>query len=189
MAGQINNVLCYFAKVNSFVKLKLLIFISYCSSLYGSVLWDLSKSCIESVCSTWRRGLRRVFGLPYNAHCALLAPMSCSLPTIDELCKRTLLFAQNCLSSECKLVRTVASHAVYNSSPMQSPLGRNIVLICLRYHVNIDSFAQLRSRDVCNSVWSKVDDDIFATANMLLELISVRCGYFNFTHNDMTQHK
>jgi len=39
---------------------------------------------------------------------------------------------------------------------------------------------------VCNSVWSKVDDDIFATANRLLELISVRCGFFKFTHNDMT---
>ena len=41
---------------------------------------------------------------------------------------------------------------------------------------------------MCNSVWSKVDDDVFATVNMLLELISVRCGYFNFTHNDMTPH-
>ena len=39
MAGQINNVLCYFDKLDSFVKLKLLI--SYCSSLYGSVLWDI----------------------------------------------------------------------------------------------------------------------------------------------------
>ena len=71
---------------------------------------------------------------------------------------------------------------------MQSPLGRNIILICLRYHVSVDSFAQLRPRDVCNSVWSKVDGDIFATANMLLELISVRCGYFYFTHHDMTPH-
>ena len=106
--------------------------------------------------------------------------------TMDELCKRTLHFAQNCLSSEYKLVRTVASHAFSNSSSMQSPLGRNIVLICLRYHVKIDSIAQLRSRDVCNSVWSKVDDDIFATVNRLLELISVRSGFFKFTHNDMT---
>ncbi len=57
----------------------------------------------------------------------------------------------------------------------------------MRYHVSIDSFAQLRSRDVCNSVWSKVDDDIFATVNMLLELISVRCGNSNFTDNE-TSH-
>ena len=40
---------------------------------------------------------------------------------------------------------------------------------------------------MCNSVWSKVDDDIFAKANLLLELISVRCGLFNFT-NGLSMH-
>jgi len=31
----------------------------YCSDLYGSVLWDLSHSCIEDVCIAWRKGLKR----------------------------------------------------------------------------------------------------------------------------------
>jgi len=83
MATQINNVLCYFSQLDYFVKIKLLK--TYCSSLYGSVLWDMSHSCIESVCIAWRRGIRRVFGLPNNAHCSLLSPLSCSFPLKDEL--------------------------------------------------------------------------------------------------------
>ena len=47
MVGQINNVLCYFGKLNNFLKPRL--FNSYCASLYGSILWDLSNPCIESV--------------------------------------------------------------------------------------------------------------------------------------------
>ena len=88
MATQINNVLCYFSQLDYFVKIKLLK--TYCSSLYGSVLWDMSHSCIESVCIAWRRGIRRAFGLPNNAHCSLLSPLSCSFPLEDELFKRFL---------------------------------------------------------------------------------------------------
>ena len=40
---------------------------------------------------------------------------------------------------------------------------------------------------MCNSVWNKVDDDVFATANMLIELISVRSGFY-FSHNGLSTH-
>jgi len=33
---------------------------SYCSSVYGSVLCDLSHDSLEDVCVIWRKGLRRV---------------------------------------------------------------------------------------------------------------------------------
>jgi len=58
MCGQINNVLCYFSKCQPVVKQKLLY--AYCYSLYGSVLWDLNNKHIEAICTTWRKGLRRV---------------------------------------------------------------------------------------------------------------------------------
>ena len=37
---QINDVLCYFGELDPLIKLRLVY--SYCSSLYGSELWDLS---------------------------------------------------------------------------------------------------------------------------------------------------
>ena len=39
MCGQINNVLCFFGKVNAVIKTQLLNIFS--SSLYGSVVWNL----------------------------------------------------------------------------------------------------------------------------------------------------
>ena len=183
MAGQINNVLCYFGKLDYSVKIKLLK--SYCSSLYGSVLWDLSNPCIESVCSSWRRGLRRIFGLPYNAHSSLLPVLSCSLPVIDELFKRSVLFAQRCLLSDCALVRFVAFHSVV-SSPMQSPMGKNVISSCLHYKVVIDDFMLINYRYISNFVFSKIDNDTFIIVNMLLELFSIRSGNFRFTSSNLS---
>ena len=55
LCGQI-NVLCYFGKRQSIVKLQLMKI--YSSSFYGSVLWDLSHPAISAFCATWRKGLR-----------------------------------------------------------------------------------------------------------------------------------
>ena len=48
MCGQINNVLCFFCKVD--VVVKTLLLNTFSSSLYGRVIWDLSHVCIADVC-------------------------------------------------------------------------------------------------------------------------------------------
>ena len=74
MAGQINNVLCYFSQVGAVPKLKLLK--SYCSSLYGCKLWNLfHAAAVSDVCVACRKDLRRVWSLPYDTHTAVLAPL------------------------------------------------------------------------------------------------------------------
>jgi len=52
---QINDLLGYFGKLDAIVNLQLLY--SYCSSWYGSELWDLSYSAIDVLCVSWRRAL------------------------------------------------------------------------------------------------------------------------------------
>jgi hypothetical protein len=127
------------------------------------------------VCSAWRSGLRRVLGLPNTAHCSLLSPLSCTLPLNDELFKRFVLFAQRCLSSDCYLVRYVASCSImYN--PMQSPLGKNIVLSCFHFQITIDDFMLINSKYITNYVFNQLDNDTWITVNSLLELISI-CSY------------
>ena len=48
MCGQINNVLCFFGKVDAVIKTQLLTI--FCSSLYDSVVWNLNHVCIAEVC-------------------------------------------------------------------------------------------------------------------------------------------
>jgi len=70
LCGQINNVLCFFGKCQSVVKQKLLY--AYCYSPYGSVLWDLYNQHVQSVCTTWRKSIRRTWCLPATTHHVLL---------------------------------------------------------------------------------------------------------------------
>ena len=40
---------------------------SFCNSFYGRVFLDLDNAMIQDLCATWRKGVRRVWGLPlYN---------------------------------------------------------------------------------------------------------------------------
>ena len=64
--GHINDMLCFFGKLPSIVKSRL--FCSYCTSFYGCELWDLSCDQIIHFCTAWRKGLRRVWDLPYQTH-------------------------------------------------------------------------------------------------------------------------
>jgi hypothetical protein len=137
LSRQINNVLCFFANRDPFVKLKLLF--SYCYGFFGSVLWDLSHSHMERICISWRMGIRRSLGLPNLTHTTLLHIFSGTLPIFDELIKRTALFTQKCLSSNSESVRTIARMSVFHLR-MSSPIGLNAFLCCARYGLSLDKF-------------------------------------------------
>jgi len=59
----------YFGKCDPLVKLKLLKL--YCSDVYGSILCDMSHSCVEDVCRpiAWCNGLRRALWKQYCKVC------------------------------------------------------------------------------------------------------------------------
>ena len=135
--GQTNSFLCIFNKIDLIVKLKL--YKSYCSSIYGCELWSLGNNNIEVFCIAWRKALRRILRLPYNAHSYFLPILSDSIPILDEICKRSTRFIMSCIFSPSNLVRSVAYYGVafarYNS-----PLGSNALFCCHRYGWAIEPF-------------------------------------------------
>ena len=90
LCGQINNVICYFSNRNSVGKQSLMN--AYCSSLYDCELWDLSHPGVSNLCTAWKRGLRRIWGLSYDSHSNLLPLLSDSLPIFDLICSVRLIF-------------------------------------------------------------------------------------------------
>jgi len=108
--GQINTVLCRFGRLDPTVKNRL--FQAYCSSHYGSELWNLDSDKITEYCSTWRKGLRRI----WNCHISF-AVITClqfqALVRYDEMCRRILNFITTCYSSDATLIRFVIWHAIY----------------------------------------------------------------------------
>ena len=93
---------------------------SLCINFYGSELWDLGNPNVQDFCIAWRKGLRRVWGLPYTT-----PVLTNTIPIIDELHRRTAIFINNCLSSNCRVVQAVARHGVYFGL-LKTPIGRNV---------------------------------------------------------------
>ena len=67
---------------------------------------------------------------------------------------------------------------------MNSPLGRNVIFCCLRYHISIDDFLLVSpkhiSKHISDVVLTRVDDVTFNMAQLILEL-AVRSGVFKFS--------
>ena len=74
LIGQVNNMLGYFGKLESRVKMELLY--TYCSSIYGSVLWCLLNNDIEKVCISWRIAIKKIWSLPMNTHSNIVSAIS-----------------------------------------------------------------------------------------------------------------
>ena len=179
LIGQINNVLCHFGSLDAVTKVQLVK--AYCTSFYGSELWDLWDSEIESVCKALRSGQRAIWKLPYNTHSRYL-PMLCdSVPVFDELCRRYLGFINKCLYSDCKLVNFVARHGI-RFGQMFSLCGRNALLCASRYSLSLD--------DICSFSFDTdiVYDHCTASAAIdlqtvctIMELAYVRDGLYTLT--------
>jgi hypothetical protein len=179
LCGQINNVLCYFGHLSPVVKLRLIK--TFCCSLYGSVLWELDHLSIDSVCCTWRKGLRRVWDVPYRTHCNILPLLCNELPLYDEICKRTANFINVCLNSDCVLVKRLVYRAIYFER-MRSPIGRNALTCCIRYGlISIHNFDKFTVRHWFEGT---VTEELLSDVLVLLELIFVRDGSFDVTANE-----
>jgi hypothetical protein len=177
LVSQINNILCYFKNLSSPVKLKLLQ--AYCSSLYGSEIWNLCDGKIDDICIAWRKGLRRAWSLPPNTHNLLLAPLCNTIPIMDEICRRFLSFALACLNSDCELVVGVARYALLYAR-MYSTMGRNNLFCYDRFRPASNLWAERPCVGPCEIrgiVMSKMEDITYLRAQSLRELILIRDDY------------
>ena len=82
----INFVLHNFSHCTYDVKFAL--FKSYCTSYYGSSLWNITDKLMSVFYVTWRKSIRKVFGLPYRTHCDLLPVIAeCNHIETQLLCR------------------------------------------------------------------------------------------------------
>ena len=154
--------------------------ISYCYSMYGCVLWDIAHSDIELVCSAWRSGVRRVWGLPNLTHRAFIPLISGRPPLYDEIIKRMLSFSRTCLLSDNQLVNFVARHAVWYGR-MRSPFGMNAFHCCQRYGVALEDLWVVSPTYISKAVKARYDMSQISTARAILELVFIRSGCFEFS--------
>ena len=185
--GQVNNLLCYFNQLDLLVKIKL--FKSYCSSIYGCELWALNSENIDIFCIAWRKAIRRILNLPNTTHSFFLPPLSNTLPVYDELCKRSARFIISCLFSVNQLVQSVASYSVMHAR-YNSLLGSNALLCSKRFGWSLVSYTSnlvsLNNSHFEHFYLNSLSDSERTRLISLMELILLREGHLTLPRDHLS---
>lgn len=166
---EVNNMSCFFNKLDVFTRFRL--FRSYCTSYYGSELWKLNCSSIDSFCTSWRRALRIVWRLPFRAHSFLLPLISNVPPFRDDICRRSINFIRSCMFHNSYLVRFISYNCIMFGSK-SSFLRHNAYYCARRFGCGLDSILY---GNVC-VLTETFSNEMFMDAGMLLELLLLREG-------------
>jgi len=127
--GKSNNFLCFFSKLSSLIKYRLIHL--NCMSLYGRLL---SNDQINDLCVSWRKSQRRIWGLPFNSHW-YFAPAAESVFAFTRWDMFTILnFIKSCICrpNGSSLVRAVTNYGIQNGRH-NSLLGHNLLSIQKTY--------------------------------------------------------
>ena len=161
--GKLNNsfhgFMSRFDSCNTTTKNKL--YHQYCSSMYGSQLWLLSKS--EKMCSKWRKYHRIVLGLDNTTHCDLLPLIADNKPLDCILDIKFLSFYKTTMSSDNLVVRHVAHRM---SKSLTSTLCKNVNYLKYKYDIcedNIMTFSKDKLKKHCYSKWLSQVDAMYPT--------------------------
>jgi len=172
----------FFKTLDMHIKIK--VFKSYCSSIYGSELWSLEDDVLQDVCCSWSTAIRRLLNLPFNAHCFLLPILTGTLPVFDEICKRSSRIINSCLRSRNNLVRSIALQSIVHGN-YYSPLGRNLRFCCRRFSWQLEDFllgfVSLTNDCFHNFCMNNIPAAQLQIASLVDELLSLREGLLHFT--------
>jgi len=139
---------------------------------HGSVVWDMSHSCIEDVCVAWRKGLRRALSLPSRTHCALLPRVTGMLPLRDELLCRTVRFITRCLNCENTVVQFVSRHGVYFGRA-GSAFGLNAQLCSAQFDMPLSRLCSINTKCVWRYI--TLEENVYSvTARVFYHLLLVK---------------
>ena len=81
-----NMFMADFGHIKTNVKCNL--FKQYCCSYYGAPLWDLHSKSVGTICTAWRKALRKLWGLAPLTHGDVIALLLDSLPLLIILKQR-----------------------------------------------------------------------------------------------------
>ena len=85
-------------------------------------MWQINNQSIDSVCTSWNKGVRRILNLPPDAHTWLLGHLLKLNHIKKQFIVRTLRFLFCMLESHNGIVEVCTLNALSNAN---SPMGSN----------------------------------------------------------------
>lgn len=162
-----NTILAQFKHVAA--EVKYFLFKSFCMSLYGSPMWDLSKPQVQSIFTAWRKCVRRVMGIPTRTHNNLIPFIINDIDIQTTLEKRAINFLRTSFKSENHFLKIGIQLVLAGS---RSPLGKSLNLVSAKYRTCKHDLV----RGDNPPVWTNEnnDDVLEQNGNQIRELIQMR---------------
>ena len=168
--SSVNKVISLFGFLHSNVKQKL--FNSYCTSFYGSQIWDLSCKTINEICIAWNKAVRRIWNLSTRCHTSLLKHIAGQLYIMQQLELRYVKMFVCMLNSANTVVKATAKRSYLLTS---GAMGRNNVHISNKYNIPIDCIDLNAVK--CAISNSEACDATYYVGKAIVELCMVRDGF------------
>ncbi len=153
LIGRVNNMCSSFSNAPDGVKSQ--IFNSRCSHLYGCEAWDFTDPLVDKFRTTWNRGVRKIYNLPYCTHTRLLELFIDRPYVLDQMYKRFYKMVLTMSNSDNVRLSYLSRRMINDSC---SIIGKNLQMICARYGFNYYnrtclSLHDFKYKDYC-------DDDV-----------------------------
>lgn len=145
------------------------IFVSYCTSFYGSSLWNLNN--IEQLCIAYRKCVRKLFNLPYRTHSVLIQYILQQPDLPHILLQRFCSFITDCYLSSNRLLNLCAQLSLYTN--------QNVNLLSNSLSISSDLFTELLSNRGLKIQFSELflfNDELAVQASVLKELSDAKKG-------------
>ena len=171
------------------VTVKNKLFHQYCSSMYGSQLWDLTNPNVEKMCIQWRKAHRRILSVSNMTHCDLLPLIADNMPLEFKLDCKYIAFFKTMATSDNAMIKYLAKCKLFDHS---STIGKNMTHLIHKYNLRIEDFLSLSGNKIkewCYNRWfSEINHEYFIHAQIIREMIMMkenRCvRYFSNTDCD-----
>ena len=161
------------------ISIKNKLFHQYCCSYYGSQLWPLWNNYFDNICVKWRKAVRKIWDLPYRAHCEMLPIIADIYPIEISLECKFVNFVKSAIGSQNELVAYMAN---FMKSNCNSVFGHNIRHLYLKYGLTSDDLLNMSMREIKDRFYCKwldsVNDDSLYSAVMARELSLMKDGIF-----------
>ena len=153
--------------------IKYKLFQSYCMSIYGCVLWNISGKYIERFYVTWRKCIRRLLKLPYKTHSSYLPCIVDDLPVEIQIHKRFLTFFHTSITSKNNVLRTCSQLAL-NGSNSTACKNLNYIwfkykLPCTKHNWNLNSV-----KSTLNSIGLNNNNQYQYVTSHITDLLQIR---------------
>ena len=170
--GSVNKLIANFKHLELALRVKL--FKSFCSSFYGSQMWNFNCSSLLRVYTAWNKAVRVLLRIPYCTHRWMLGPLIESLHIREQLYIRTAGFLKSAMNCGNATVLGIVNAATRDA---RTDMGANIAFFRDVFDVHFTDTLDLKAVNEAVASSVVLTERQASDAELCAEILDVLEGY------------